>query len=433
MKRRTSLATTDSRFLKVLLVASITLLASVSQGQQWTRFRGPDGQGIPLLSGESKKKDSIPVKWTEKDYNWKVKLPAGGHSSPVVWADNVYVTCGDQQTGRGIIQALRISDGKALWQKEYALTTYRMNKLNNYAVATPAVDADHIYAFWPTLHETILVALDHKGNEVWKRNFGGVHCQHGPGSSPIVFDDIVVFTREHEEGGQNNQSAWIAVDRKTGQTRWELPRQTSPKTSYSTPCVYSPATDAPQLIFTSLAHGMSGVDPRTGKVIWEVNSAFTSRVVSSPVIADGLLIGTCGDGSSGKRLTAIKPGASDKSAQPIEAYKIDDSSMPYVPTSLAKDGLLFTFHDRGYVSCLRSSTGEQLWREKPAGRFYGSPVWADGRLYCITIDGEVVVLEAAVAYKLLAVNPLAETSHASPAIAGGRMYLRTFSHLISVD
>jgi outer membrane protein assembly factor BamB len=236
------------------------------------------------------------------------------------------------------------------------------------------------------------VALDHNGREIWQRTFGGVHCQHGAGGSPIVFDDIVVFTHEHEDSSKSKtpsnrgdaQSAWIAVDRNTGRTRWKLDRKTSPKTSYSTPCVYSSQTDKRQLIFTSLAHGMTGVDPGTGTVVWELNTAFISRVVSSPVIAGELLIGTCGDFSSGKRLIAIQPSATDKSIQSTKVYKIDDSSMPYVPTSLAKAGLLFTFHDRGYVSCLRSATGEQLWREKPAGTFFGSPVWVNGKLYCIT-------------------------------------------------
>jgi outer membrane protein assembly factor BamB len=177
---------------------------------------------------------------------------------------------------------------------------------------------------------------------------------------------------------------------------------------------------------------MTGVDPAAGKVIWEVASAFPARVVSSPVIADGLLIGTCGDGGSGKCLTAVRPGSSDGSILPKEAYIIDSGRRPYVPTSVAREGLLFTFHDGGYVSCRNSTTGKQLWEEKPAGRFFSSPVCVDGRLYCITMDGDVVVVRAAETYELLAINPLGETSHATPAIAGGRMYLRTYSHLFSV-
>ncbi len=412
-------------FLKWLFVIWAMLSALVSQGQQWSRFRGPNGQGI----SDAK---TIPVKWMEKDYNWKIELPRGGHSSPVLWGDKLFVTGGDQQAEHSVLLALSVSDGGVLWQKKYSLSKYRPNKLNSFATATPAVDAENVYVLFTSPEETILASLNHKGDEIWKRTFEGVRCQHGAGSSPIVYDDIVVFTHEHEGNAKDAKSAWFAVNRKTGRTRWTLERKTSSKTSYSTPCIYRPKEGDAQLVFTSLAHGMTGVDPLAGTVIWELDSAFVSRVVSSPVIANGLLIGTCGDYGTGKLLTAIRPGTSDKSIPPSEAYKIESSSMPYVPTSVAKDGLLFTFHDRGDVSCLQSATGERLWREKPAGRFFGSPVWVDGKLYCITMDGDVVVVRAAETYELLAVNPLGETSHATPAIAGGRMYLRTYSHLFSV-
>ena len=419
-------AMTGKQSLQVLLAALAILCTSVSQGQEWTRFRGPNGQGISDAR-------TIPVKWTEKDYNWKVELPGGGHSSPVLWGDKLFVTSGDQQAEHSTLLALSVSDGEVLWQKQYTIRQYRMNKLNSFATATPAVDAEHVYAIWTSPEETILAALDHSGAEIWKRTFEGVLCQHGAGSSPIVYDDMVIFTHEHENSSSKDaRSIWFALDRKTGETRWTLERITGPKTSYSTPCVYTPAGGKPQLIFSSNSHGMTGVDPAAGKVIWEVASAFPARVVSSPVIADGLLIGTCGDGGSGKCLTAVRPGSSDGSIQPKEAYIIDSGRRPYVPTSVAREGLLFTFHDGGYVSCRNSATGKQIWEEKPAGRFFSSPVWADGKLYCITMDGDVVVVRAAETYELLAINPLGETSHATPAIAGGRMYLRTYSRLFSV-
>jgi len=411
---------------RTFLAAIIIILASVSQGQEWTRFRGPNGQGISNAK-------TIPVRWTEEDCNWKVKLPGGGHSSPVLWGDKLFITSGDQQAGNSIIFALNVSDGRVLWQKEYSLRKYRPNKLNSYATSTPAVDAEHVYTLWTSPEETILAALNHDGDEIWKRTFEGVLCQHGAGTSPIVYDDMVIFTHEHEnKSSRDARSVWFAVNRKTGETRWTLDRQTGPKTSYSTPCVYTPAGGRPQLIFNSYSHGMTSVDPGTGKVIWEVSSAFPARVVSSPVIADELLIGSCGDGGSGKRLIAVRPGSSDGSIPPTEAYSIDKGYRPYVPTSIAKEGLLFTFHDRGYVSCRNSATGRQLWEEKPAGRFFSSPVWVDGKLYCITMDGDVVVIMATENYELLAINPLGETSHAAPAVAGGTMYLRTYSQLFSI-
>jgi outer membrane protein assembly factor BamB len=419
-------ATTGKRTLQVIFAALAVFYVSVSHGQEWTRFRGPNGQGI----SEAK---TIPAKWTEKDYNWKIELPGGGHSSPVIWGNKLFITSGDQQAGHTILLALNTSDGSVLWQKEYALSKYRPNKLNSFATSTPAVDADKVYVLMTSPKETILAALNHEGKEIWKRTFEGVQCQHGAGSSPIVYDDMVIFTHENEDSSSKDaKSFWIAVDCKTGETRWTLDRKTGPKTSYSTPCVYTPADGKKQLIFTSFSHGMTGVDPLAGTVIWELDSAFISRVVSSPVIADRLLIGTCGDYGVGKRLIAIRPGTSDKSTRPVEAYKIDGSTIPYVPTSVAKDSLLFMFLDRGDVECLRSATGEQLWREKPAGRFFSSSVWVDGKLYCITTDGDVVVVRAAETYELLAINPLGETSNATPAVSGGRMYLRTYSHLFCI-
>lgn len=414
------------RFLASLLIVLPLLSGSMAHAQEWTRFRGPNGQGISSAT-------TIPVKWTESDYRWKIELPGGGHSSPVIWADKVFITSGDAAAGHGVLLALNASDGAVLWRKEYALKAYKTNKLNSFATATPAVDSNGVYVLWTTPDETILAALDHSGAEVWKRQFEGVQCQHGAGTSPVVCGDMVIFTHEHEDSTDKNaKSAWIAVDRRTGQTRWTLPRQTGPKTSYSTPCVYQPAGQEPQLIFTSCSHGMTSVDPATGKVLWAMESALPARVVSSPVIADGLLVASCGDGGVGKRLVAIRPGTRDGSVSPGEAYKIDSGVRPYVPTFLAKDGLLFVFYDSGNVACLRSTTGEVLWQAKPASRFFGSPVWVDGRLYCITMDGDVVVIKAGDKYELLAVNPLGEASQSTPAVAGERMYLRTYCHLFCI-
>ena len=412
--------------ISVTVVGLAVMFTSISTAQEWTRFRGPNGQGISNVT-------NLPVEWSKDDYNWKIKLPGGGHSSPVVWGDMVFVTSDVQEAGQGVVLAMRTSDGEELWQKRYPLTSYRMSKLNSYATATPVVDAENVYVLWPTAEKILLVAISHSGEEIWQRTFGGLHSQHGSGTSPMVFENIVVFTCEHEDSSKKDaKSFWVAVDRKNGQTRWELPRHTGPKTSYSTPCVYTPAGGAPQLVFAGRSHGITGVDPLTGKVIWEMSSAFAWRVVSSPVIADGLLIGACGDGSRGKSLIAIRLEKAEQDFRPAKEYEIDNGSTPYVPTSIATGDLLFSFHDMGYVSCLRCATGEQLWRERPAKKFYGSPVWADGRLYCITTSGDVIVIEAAEKYRLLAVNPLGERSQATPAIAGGRLYLRTYSNLISV-
>jgi outer membrane protein assembly factor BamB len=94
--------------------------------------------------------------------------------------------------------------------------------------------------------------------------------------------------------------------------------------------------------------------------------------------------------------------------------------------------LAFLWGDGGIVTCIDAPTGKIHWRERIGGIFYGSPIRVGDRIYCISLDGDVVVIAASPEYKLLARNPLGEASQATPAIADGKMYLRTLSHLISI-
>lgn len=401
---------------KVITAAWVVCAASRAGAQEWARFRGPNGSGISSAK-------TIPVRWTPSEVAWRVELPGGGESSPVVWGDKLFLTCEHRPSARRMLVALRVSDGKRLWQRPCRLIRYSLHGRNSYAPATPAVDADHVYALWTTPKHARLVAFGHDGAEAWQSTFPGVHCPHGAAASPIVVDGLVVFTRE-QEGGGPHPSSWVAVARDTGKTRWEVARETSIKTSYSTPCRFAPKGRPPQLVFTSLAHGVTGVDLRTGKVLWELKSAFRWRVVASPILAQGLVIG-----SSAVNYVALRPPAAPSGAPTVVRQK---GPYSYCPTPLAKDGRLFIFRDNGRVHCVRAATGEPLWEARPGGRFAGSPVWVDGRLYCITMDGKAVVVQAADRYKLLAVNPLGEKSQATPAVAGGRMFLRTWSHLTCI-
>jgi hypothetical protein len=103
-----------------------------------------------------------------------------------------------------------------------------------------------------------------------------------------------------------------------------------------------------------------------------------------------------------------------------------------VPTPLVHDGRLFLWCDDGVVSCLRVATGETVWRERVEGEFYASPVWVASHLYNVSKQGEVVVLKAGDTFEVVHRMPLGEPSYATPAVAGGVMYLRTSAHLFSL-
>jgi outer membrane protein assembly factor BamB len=183
------------------------------------------------------------------------------------------------------------------------------------------------------------------------------------------------------------------------------------------------------LVFSSLVYGISAVDPKDGSILWE-QPGFSVRALTSPVLAENLIIATCGSGASGKTLMAVRPASKAKPA--AVAYKIEDRTVPFVPCAIIANGLLFTFHDQGQVVCRDAQTGTEKWAEKPGGRFFGSPICVENRLYCMNIDGDVIVLKAAEKYELLAVNPLGEKTHATPAVAGGILYLRTLTKVFAV-
>jgi len=397
----------------------------VAQGENWTRFRGPNGQGL----SEAK---TIPTKWSERDYNWKISLPGTGHSSPVVWGDKVFVTCFDDATDRGIVLCLNAANGKELWRRDQVLTTSRINRLNSPASATPALDAEHVCILWPGPDKTLLVALTHGGKDAWTATLGGVRARHGHGTSPIVHGSHVIISHEKEGSDEDAKSLWLALDRRTGQVAWRYSEGLVENVSYSTPCLYTDEAGREQFVFAGNAHGIAGVDPKTGDLLWESASSLPARVVASPVIAGEIILGTCGKGGGGVRLAAVKPTHDGTAYSAREVYGFKGRHVPYAPTMLAYRGLVFAFHDSGLVSCLKQETGQMLWSEKPAGRFYGSPVCVNGVLYAMTREGDAVVIQADATYTLLAVNALGQGSQSTPAVAGGRMYLRTESQLISI-
>jgi outer membrane protein assembly factor BamB len=150
------------------------------------------------------------------------------------------------------------------------------------------------------------------------------------------------------------------------------------------------------------------------------------------VLCDGLITASCGSGGGGNYLVTVRPGEKN-GRSPEFVYKVlQRDAAPYVPTPIYKDGLLFLLGDGGFAACFDAASGDKHWFERLGGNFYSSPVCIEGRLFCVSTMGEVIVLNASDEFEELGRSPLGEDSHATPAVAGGRLYLRTYNHLISV-
>jgi outer membrane protein assembly factor BamB len=392
--------------------------AGIAHSQEWSRFRGVNGAGVSDAN--------IPAAWTEADYNWKAELPGIGHSSPVLWGDKIFLTSALEDTAERIAMCLSAKDGKLLWQKHYPSKVHPKHLRNSFASPTPAADDRQAYFAWSSPDEYTFLALDHDGNEKWKLNLGPYVSQHSAGPSPMIYGDNVILGND-----QDGDSSLVAVDRETGNIQWQTPR-TSREVSYATPCVLKRDGRPEELIFLSGAHGVSGVDPKTGKTNWEID-VFDKRTCASPVLVNGLILGSCGSGAGGNYVAAVKPGSADGTTPAAEAWRITDSA-PYVPTIVAKGDLAFLWSDKGVVMCVKATpeSGKVLWKQRVGGNFSGSPIIVGDKLMAIAEDGEVVVLAVAEEYKLLAKNPLGEDSRSTPSVADGRLYLRTYKHLISL-
>jgi len=419
-----------------LVTVLLALLANVglTAAADWPRFRGPNGSGISDAT-------TVPTQWTDTDYNWNVPLPGVGHASPVVVGERIYITCGDTESAERHVVCLNTADGKIRWQRTYPSTTYFQHHDNNYATSTPAADSAGLVVTWTTPDQVVLMALDPDGAEVWRLDLGNFNGVWGSGTSPIIVDDLVVLMNDQMDPKvmkryvpknapltDPGESFLIAVDRATGETRWKTKRKTV-IADYATPCVRPGNGGGRELVFSSTGHGLTGVDLQTGEVNWEIDDIFPGRTVVSPVLAGDMVIASYGNGLDGDRFVAIQPGA--KGEKPSLVYDIT-RSVPLIPTPLYKDGLAYLWCDDGVVTCIQAATGKVVWRKRVGGSFYGSPVWVDGRLYCIDKSGDVVVITAGESYEMLSRVSLGEPSFATPAVADGVMYLRTESRLMSL-
>lgn len=419
------------RLRLVCLVSCLAGFAPVA-AQEWSRFRGPNGQGVSAAT-------TIPTQWSAADYNWKVRLPGLGHAQPVLWGEKVFVSSTLPDGSARVISCLSTTFGGVLWEYSFPSSEYETHKFNNMAASTPVVGEDALFVVFSHPKRVVAAALTHDGDLKWERPIGEYRGSHGYAASPILFEDLLIVPnqlRVRKDKSPVPDSSIVALERKTGKVRWKTPREPS-LVSFSTPCLFraadseGAATLSPQLISLSKAQGIAALDPRTGKPLWQAR-VFDKRTCSSPVLAGGLIFGSCGSGGGGNYVVGVRPGGSGDVTDTHVAYEVRKAA-PYVPTPVAIDGRLYLWSQNGgIVSCLEASSGKTLWQGRARGRYFGSPVWVGGNLYAISDAGEVVVVGTGDSFDVRGRHSLGEESHSTPAVAGGRMYLRTLNHVVSI-
>jgi outer membrane protein assembly factor BamB len=406
--------------MKILLAG--LLVVSTAQAQEWARFRGPNGSGLGTAN--------LPAQISEKDINWICTLPGTGHSSPVVWGDRVFLTCTPDsrmaEMARRSVVCVDAKTGKVLWQKEFATGGYKKHADNSFASPSCTVDGTNVYAWFAGPDGSQLIALAQAdGREVWKHDLGPFSSQHGPGASPIA-EKGTVFLQSSQDGPGSFLAAYDAA---TGKPLWKNEIKGG-QHSIATPCLTAKGS---QLVSLSTDNGLLGLDPANGKQLWAISDIFKLRTVASPVVTgDGWIVVQSGQGQAASEIKVVKGASESKPEQAYEIVRIG----AYVPTPIVVGDLLFLWKENGTVTCIRAATNEQIWSERVEGPYYSSPICVGGkggRLYNITRAGELVSIAAGEKFEVIQRYPFTEKeSYATPAISGGRLYIRTFTRLISI-
>jgi outer membrane protein assembly factor BamB len=385
----------------------------------WPRWRGPSGQGLVAPARYSNA-------WSAtSNVKWRVPVPGEGNSSPIVWADRIFLTTAYERGARVSLVAFQRSDGRKLWETFLPQSSAEWaHQKNGHASATPVTDGQLVYA---SFGSNGLAAFDFAGKLVWHHRFGALNNYHGPAGSPILYKDRI-FLYQDGEGSGGQRSFVAAFDAKTGRTLWETPRRET--VGWGTPVVIN-VVDHDELIVSSQGR-VTAYDPQTGRELWSVRGN-TYEVIPTPVVAHGLVF--CSSGRAGPTI-AIRPGGKGDVTATHVAWSTPRGS-PFVPSGIAVDGLLYLINDmQSILTVYDAQTGTLAYQSRlgTAQRegFSASPVAVNGELFFTNDDGETFVVKAGKQFALVHTNTLGERTLASPALVEGVWYWRTASSLIAV-
>ena len=298
---------------------------------------------------------------------------------------------------------------------------------NSYASPTPVVDAEHVFVHFGAYGTACLDR--HSGEPVWVRR--DLPCNHfrGPGSSPILFEDLLIF---HMDGFDYQYI--IALDRYTGETRWRQDRDIDYRTdngdyykAYSTPMLT--IWDGQVQLISPASKGTLAYRPQSGEMLWRIIYDEFSGTARPIRHGDLVLLST---GFSRAKMLAGGLGGHGDLTEEHVAWR-QDRYVGSKPSPITQAGLVFNVHDDGIVSCSQAHDGELLWRHRLGGNYTASPVLADGRLYLLDEQGSGYCIAADTEGTILGEYQLDEGCLASPAIIGESLIIRTRTHLYRFD
>ncbi len=391
--------------MKTLLFLSVLILA-----QDWPEFRGPTGQGYSEEHG-------LPLTWSEtQNVRWKVAIPGKGWSSPAILGNRIWLTTATEE-GKSLRAISVDRDTGALLQNIEIIRLNSpgpINPKNSYASPTPVLEDDRIYLHFGA---NGTACITQSGEIVWKTRLEYDNGQHGPGSSPVLYDDLLIVSCD----GRDIQYV-VALDKRTGKVRWKKLRKGYQ--AYTTPLILRlPQGDQ---VISPGAFRAIAYEPRTGKEIWYVKYGDGFSNVPRPVYGNGLVF-IC-TGFQEPSLLAVRVDGRGDVTKSHVVWTLKRGA-PLTPSPLLVGDELYLVSDGGIATCVDARTGNEYWQARVGGNHSASPIYADGRIYFLSEEGESVVIEPGKRFKILATNQLDGASLASMAVSNRSIYIRTQTHL----
>lgn len=368
----------------------------------WPAWRGAGGSGV---SAET----DVPTQWSEtENIAWQSDVPGRGHSSPIVVGDSVYLATAIESSAQQLVLAYDRASGKEKWrcvvhEGNFPAKNAVHQKATN-ANGTIACDGKHLYIAFLNNEKITASAIDLTGEVAWQRELGAFNSKFGYAASPVLYKSAVIFACDNQGGGY-----LAAVDGDTGSIVWRVARPAV--SSYSSAALAS-VGGSDQLLISG-AGMIASYDPATGSENW-----------TTECIAEA----TCGTVvCSGDKIYA-SGGYPDKETVCLTANGKrvwSERTKVYEPSLVASGAGLFAVTDDGIAYCWDAETGAVNWKKRLGKSYSASPVVCDGKIYVPNLSGETTVFEASAdAFKLVAENSLGSDSYASPAIAGGQIFMR---------
>jgi len=399
-----------------LLLMLMMNFMPVAQAQNWPCWRGPNGDGTSVETGQ-------PVRWDSvTNVIWKIPVPGKGYSSPVIWEDRIFLTTALSGSQGKVLLCYDAKSGDLLWRKTVIQSAFEQkHNDNSYASGTPATDGKLVYASFLDSLDVVVAAYDFSGNQVWLQRPGTFYSPHGYSCSPVLFEDKVIIN------GTSRGDPFVAALSKTdGSIIWKN-RLDKPSHSFSTP-IFRKTGGKTQLIFCGNKE-ISSLNPDDGSRYWFVTGP-SEDYCSSPVYSEKHDLVLVSSAWPKRIVVGIRPDGEGDVTNTHVAWK-STAGAYYVPSPVCTDDYLFTTMTNGLVHCIEVPTGNILWTED-LGKQYASPVLADGLVYMPNDEGVVTVIRPGSSFEYIAKNPISEKMYASPAISNGRIYLRGDQHLFCI-